>query len=806
MDEIQKKARYFLPFYRYPNFNEIFEELLSVESSSRQFLLRMEIKRLTSPCVRVMDFRKDGNATVFKYNNIVHYLLPSDIDEFKNLLPVYRNTYTIGLYEDLMQKHQERKKSKLDALGIKVNSDTNKIERYFIENMQFASYAHRRDERMFYSSPIKISFEDGRIMDAKTSDLSCSGIKILLPEAYEFTDREKIFITFTGLISSYPDDKETLTNVPYETLGVDNRDIRYWLKTRCLSNDKSFEKFIVNFQETNKYRYRVDIDYFAYTTNIKVIEYQYLPKVIGIPLVFSNSKQPELLYCLKSDLNHDELDYWRDEQGMDKIRSIFNSERLADILKKPIGQQYAYIYSFKHISQNHTFFITATLDELKETTLKSTFFSMSKGKDSFKIYKFEITPVKISKNDIENTLVDIDSSDPEKLTEILSKIGYIGILTNITDTIDKDIYNKYKANHHLNYLQQFTNDTDVAEPTPMEYLQYIIPRKEPRYEYQTSAIVNHRYFASIQAWTKDISTKGLQIELATPIPCFNGDTVGVSLPKFQELNKKIPLKNIQYQVVYINSAHTIMHLKLIENDIEFHSSEVIKFFTNLISANKKILKPASEITEMSEVSKALRSFILSNIFTNPIIFMRGKTNRLGFFAHSNNKTNKLFNIYKGKENHSNLFPLISNNILNTILDALPTLKMNGGNIKFNILIQRNYNDYGRLSYIPCLENSIEKITDRISFIKEGIENGYFGAFAIYVSAIQKPNITEIKNSLEYIRKSATHIYKNLEQNIWNIIGIGDVVEITESVLAKYNLEDTPKTEVPDEQFEAKGTE
>src|SRR5574344_292976 len=318
------------------------------------------------------------------------------------------------------------------------------------------------------------------------------------------------------------------------------------------------------------------------------------------------------------------LDYCRDERSDDKISSIFTNERMTELLSKPDGKQYTYIYSFKHTSQNHVFFLSATIEELRKTDLLKNFMQMAKGRSSFRVFKFEITKLNIDKLMIKNLISDTEAERADELKENLSEIGYLGVLTRIDTSYDK------------------------VKSVKLEYLQYITPRKEPRYIYKTSVSVYSDNIQPTVGWTRDISTKGLQIELSTPVRCYNGDVVLVSLPKFQELKKNISLQNIEYEIVYINSAHTILHLKLHGRE---NTHPVAKFLEDLIAANIRNMEVAQNSPHMSDRSKALRSITVSNLFSTPIIFMKGKTNRLGYIGESSNgnTVKKLMNIYKSQD-------------------------------------------------------------------------------------------------------------------------------------------------------------
>lgn len=788
MDEISKKAKQLVPYMQFQNFEEIFEEMTAGEKGNVAFLLRMELKRLNTPCIRIMDFRNDGDTEEFVFNNIRHFLQKEDIEDFKNLLELYGNVYTNGLQEEVTKNHNQRKKQKrLEALQNISGEHNTSSNRYDIEEIKFTNYAHRREERMFFSSPIAITYEDNSILIAKTSDLSCSGIKILLPHPIEFTGKHNIKITFTGLISSYPNAQEILTHVPYEVLGIETREGRAWLKTRCLHDNKDFERFILSFQESNKFRYRIDLDYFSTTLNNKAIQYQYIPKIPGIVILFSNDFDPKPIYALKSNYNHEDLNYWRDERSDDKIASIFNKNRINALLSKPENKQYTYIYAFKHTLQNHTYFISATLDELKAKGLLETFFKMSKGKSSFRVYKFNFKKIKLDAITIRDLIADTKENTVDGVSAQLEKIGYLGQLTRIDTEKDHTIYEQYTSSIPANALQEFTNDTENVESIKLEYLQYITPRKEHRYEYQTAATVSNDYIGLVQGWTRDISTTGLQIELSHGVECFNGDVILVTLPKFQSMKKKLPLTNIPYEVIYVNSAHTILHLKLRKT---VQSDTVSQFLDQLIKANSHILKQAENISQMSTMSKALRNLSVTHIFSTPIALIKGKNNRLGYYCKSSSPShiNVLSKVYRSSKGHSNLFPLFSNNVLKNILAELPGLKLLETKKQFNILVRRVIKNDSSIMYEPCIEEHFKTIQNIVDFVSSGLKNGYFGAFTVFISSSSSPDLTELDKDLQYLKRCAIHKFNAVEKTIWNILGYIDIVEITESIYAKYNFE------------------
>ncbi len=807
MDIIASKAIELIPCLRYPNFAEILEEAANdLAVGNAQFLLRMEIKRLCSKSVRIIDFRNDGDAQVFAYKGITHFLQKEDLEDFKKSIELYEGIYTVGTYEEVVRNHNERKRIKNEEPT--TISNLNVPSRYNIEKIKFTNFANRRDERIFYSSPIVITLPNGEILDAKTSDLSCGGVKVLLSSIYPFKKGELIKITFTGLISLIPNASETLSNIPYESMGTESKDTRMWLKTRCILKEATeFEDIIVQFITANKYRYRIDIDYKAYTLGIQAMEYQYIPKIGNIPLFFSKDDNPELMYALKSDFNHEILDYWRDERSDDKLRSIFSEKRLNSFINSidsETGIFSTIIYSFKHTANSKTYFLSATKEELQELGLTTTFLKMAKDRDSFRVFKFSISKLNLDNRAIGNLIAIVkDSENKEEITENLSNIGYIASLSRIDVSYDKGIYAQNVSNQSANALQVFTNQTDNCVPVKLEYLQYITPRTEQRFTFQTSISVSSDTFEAVMGWTRDISTRGLQVELSEPVKCYNGDVVYISIPKFSSMRKTLSFNNIPYDVIYINSAHTILHVRL---HINPYTNPLARFMDEFIKANPTLPEVNNIDEPLSDMSKVLRTITITNLFSAPVIFIKGFVNRLGYLCETTNTTevSPLFNIFKATErNQGNLYPIFSNGILtNKILEIIPKLKMINRSEQINVFIKREINALGEISYTPKLEDQFGDIIDLINFIKDGFGKGYFGAFAIRLTGANKPELKEIMDDLNYIRKCSPHKFNTLYNSIVNILGIAEISDITDSIFIKYHINVAQKPEITDKDIEA----
>ena len=134
-----------------------------------------------------------------------------------------------------------------------------------------------------------------------------------------------------------------------------------------------------------------------------------------------------------------------------------------------------------------------------------------------------------------------------------------------------------------------------------------------------------------------------------------------------------------------------------------------------------------------------------------------------------------------------------------ILGDIEKIKTSEIQKQYTIYVRREVSD-NRISYVPETEDSFMSLEEQRMFIERGLAGGYFGAFAVYVTANGRPDVTEIRAELDYIRRYAPHKFKALDSGIWNIMGIGDVIDITESVMVKLNIPVIPGQipDIPDE--------
>jgi hypothetical protein len=144
------------PLIMEPNFQDVFELLTVDESNSTRFLLKMELNRISSLCTRIIDLRDktEQHCEEVVIANHRHFLDKPAKEALLQALPLYRNKYTLGVYEHVIEAHKQRRLKLRDNVPVDVIDQENP---FLVPGVVLGSYFNRCEERMNYSIRIMVS-------------------------------------------------------------------------------------------------------------------------------------------------------------------------------------------------------------------------------------------------------------------------------------------------------------------------------------------------------------------------------------------------------------------------------------------------------------------------------------------------------------------------------------------------------------------------------------------------------------------------------------------------------------------------
>ena len=769
--------------YHEPDYSRLFEQLTEGETNSNRFLIKMEVNRLSAPTRRIIDFRQrgDNGAISYEYDGIHHHINPAEIKLLETLLVQHQGHYTLGIYEEVMAYHQCERSKPANERRVEV---LDPAAAFAVEPIQYASYFVRNEERMHYSSAIKMRIGE-RTIDAMTSDLSTSGIKVKTAKNSNIAVGSLVNVNFSSLRQEYGN--HLLRDFfAYKLMGIDEEEKFDYLRLMRIDENEELDVFITKLITQNKSKYKVNVRYQEENVVVKGYEQFFLPRMSGLPLYVSNDDAPVLSHLLLNENNRGVYDYWTNEESKSQLEACWQTSWMQAMLKAKKSIETT-IYSFYYTQNGRLYFYAADAGSLAKTGLKALFLSFACQRPNFRVFKFSLNP---SRFDEKKHLLEAESNQQPIGTATLAAlqdIRWVGLLQDITNENILTDYKAYsQAGSDFNQLHQYR--LPLAEHRAiLTQFKFVQLRKEARFSYKT-AIVASNTERSIKGWSNDFSTEGLQIELEAPLDVEIGQRIYLELPMLQKLSKKIALANLPYSVVGCNKAQTILHLQ-IAGDKESHIG--CKFFSLLISSNKDKLKSMPEPTQSPGVTAVLRNMYCQYLATMPLYIHKVNNSyqmdRIGISPNENSLL-PLFEFFGQPDAPYNLYPLLSDSSIKQVFDeALVELKS-------------NYRPWQQVLYINIasrdstvttrFEKDFADVHERRQFITHGLQKGAFFAIQVMLSRTGRPDMEYIEKELNYVSHYAMHRAQKLEDELWSVRGVVDLIDVSDELMYRLGLRRT----------------
>lgn len=765
-----------LPLYPQPDFEAQFETLTHNEPRSRSFLLKMELKRLWTTCIRVIDMRFQGYpCEEWSYQGVTHFLGHQDRQLFQLALKRYQNYYTLGVYEWFMQNRENTTPDKI--------AKAYQNARLRLPMLRMNQQAAGREERLHIVTEVNL-YPGGHepAVRARLSNLSERGLKLVLlePCAYEiggccdieFTELQKEFAS--GILQ-----RRWRYLIRDEEHGAGGTHLRLLVEQA----ESPLTYFLSQFIEQNRSRYRMSIDFLFSATEAKGFEQIYLPRVTGLPLFFSGGPEPQLLFVLKTENNGSILNDWKNAKNEDSLAHLFPAERLqhwfqsAATQRDPSAPFEVLLYTFTHTQQQQLFFYSATPEELQNKDLTWQFFNTGSKRASWRVYRCQFQ--KLTHRPQQGL-----PHCPEALEDQYHQIEYVGLLQQMphayseTDFIP-DVTTKQL---NVNALNCFLHARFPAATTTITALRYPALRAEPRYLLRTPVILDlpqEEGHLTIDGWTRDCSAHGLQIELDTFFPGEPGQAIKLSFPILSKTFTQKKLTALWYEVVQFNKTRTILHLKRIQTIQPLTGQD---FFQWLIDSQQQKLRQAREKQQYPQLVHQLRRLYVQSISCYALFIDRRYASQLGTLgASAPGSLDPL--LCTDDPRQADCITMLKGDILKLAV-IIPLLRSQRADLPITVELYIAHKT-DRVSNDIRLATSFGSFSERQSFVEHARAHGQFYSIQLEVSRTGRPDMEFLAEELNYMTKYARHKAKQLEESLWRVIGVCDITDTT--AVTEYRL-------------------
>jgi hypothetical protein len=795
------------PMINEPEFNQVLNQVAAAVPKQKRFLLKMELMRLARPCIRLIDLRGlvDGKCRVFEYQGKEHFLDDIAIETYERQVRIF-GEYTIGVYEAVTNtENNYRVMHKKEQKAARKKKNTPEVEKTKTENYQariikFGNFAQRGEERMNFSVNIEMFTSKNKSVQATTIDVSVKGLKVKVSTEHLFKPEERLSVQFRGLEKEYLLDKRQ--GVPYVISSVERTkdDQRINLKRQFDMPTPSFDRFFERFIRGNKRRYKVNLDNTFTAIQNKTYEQYYIPNFVSIP-VFIEKVEDQYIpkYALANDCNREEIQYWANELQDLKIGYLLTEARIKYGLSLAKGQQELFIFVFNHIKNDKVYFYSATHHELDaKPELKQLFLGFGAQKASWRIFKLQFTgmdpeqsyqPLSLS-NSINDKVKSQNQKPSPRLMSRLKNLSYIAVLTNVTDDISTEHYQKLKIKREqLAQLKLFGHPRNKSPAVVSVYrFKYFNQRRENRFLLRTSVSIKVDD-QIIEGHTEDISTQGLKIELDKFFHHVDKSKVILSFPQLQSVTSKFELSDLPYVVRNISKDGHVIHL---QNFVTETNNTARRFFEALIKSNRSKLRAYRSEEEVPGIGEALRNIYAQNVVNVAYFLRKDGVDYVPDAVATASTNSRLCNLlqFQAKADQFNLYPLFRNAKLSHdfIATTLAKVKPNDKPEMQELFIafdpSKEILGEAVNSYFS---DQFTKPEQRRQFIAQALRNGQFIAVKVFLARTGRPDFETMQSELNYVSVYAVHKAKSLEEQLWNVAAIGDLIDVTDEVLRRFEF-------------------
>ncbi|WP_432468351.1 PilZ domain-containing protein [Agarivorans sp. Z349TD_8] len=775
-----------LPLMGSKDFNQVFNRATQELSNNERFLLKMEMQRLSAPCQRLVDLRDkvDGECGEFTYQGKTHYLDEVAIKVFKQQLQLYQNQYTLGIFEKLQSTENNFKVMQQKNISPQ-QAAARKPKIVEARAIRLGHYIGRSEERMHLTAPIKMATLNGEQFDARSSNMSVSGLRVQVDPKRAYTLGEHYLVYFTGLEKEFAN-RVLSAGTEYRIVGIDQKDQKKWLRMTVIDPSEEFNHFFSTFLRSYRGRYRVDVDNITAAVITKGYEQYLMPRLSSVPLYFTGQTPPQLTYVLATPNNLELLSYWRDETNTSHLSQLFHHPRM--MRYQAINQGESLIYCFTHTTNNKLFFYSASSEELAEhPEIRALYFAFGCRKPSWKVFRFQWQKAQASDAQVSTPLPRKDSAiEQERVANALENLSVVGLLSDITGADNgSDYQQNYPLNDNPNKLALFNQTKQSITAFEQISYKYMQLRKENRYQYRSLVEVEHRGLIE-SGWVVDFSLGGMKIQVETPLDFNPDDHLNLALPQFQKLVKSFNLTQLNYQVVNCNTSHTIYNLKAVDTKGKVHQGR--GFFKQLIDHNLDKLPLVPEGRNISGLSDALRQLVCAPLFCRALYINKIPGNlEVGCVAYGTipQASDLLLNIDKHKQTadlsqflaHENLGSLISSRLKDHRPSDPPE--------RFELIVVLSKDGKKLLS--QRLSSGFKSSQQQREFIQLSLDRGQVHAFSLLLSRVGRPDTEYIQRELDYISNYAIHRAKQLEDELWSVAGLIELTDISAEIMQRFRL-------------------
>ena len=549
-----------IPLSYHHDIEGLLDSLLPDADESLRFQLQAEVRRLTSPSLRVLDLRSlfAEQCELIRHQGLEHYLPNALTRRFTVLLNDFNGNYTRGVYEAII--------SELAALR-KLPTQFNTLSWHLPALGQ-----QRKEERLRFVTPVLLHLEDHEPIQGNSLDISGSGLLVQLSATTPLPEQIKISLPE---LAKLPDlaclAEPTLYRVRPSASGP------HRLAMQRLSDDAQWQQALSTFIERNRPYYRLDADDLASTVKFQSWGQALLETSAMLSLFFD--KQGELKNLFTNRFSRQVLQHWQQDSPGDTLVTLLSPARVLQLSEQ--NENSSLLYSFCYQGGEQEVYFVAHHQQLIAQQSYAAFIEHGLKAGNLVCYHLTWHPIRYP-----DQLAEVLDNEGARQLEPLAWQMWLTPLP-ITPPVAP-------AHSSLKQLAPFIQPLRRQTITAIPVERQASKRKETRFKFRSALSISLGNKV-MTGHSEDISLRGIKVRLDSPVSLTTPCQVMVHLTELHQRSRQWQLKNLPYRVINQSEGGKVVHLRLIGRE-EQHGG--FRFLNALFEQNQDKLRarPQSQHT------------------------------------------------------------------------------------------------------------------------------------------------------------------------------------------------------------------
>lgn len=414
------------------------------------------------------------------------------------------------------------------------------------------------------------------------------------------------------------------------------------------------------------------------------------------------------------------------------------------------------------------------------------FLGFASTKPSWRIFKVTQDKIYHDKGYGRATLPGDEAKFSPLVEQQLSQFSHLLQLIDISNEDARGHYKAWQDSSNANALKTFGQQRLTTNQIKLVSMQFSERRQEARFAFKTLVNVTQDKLKATGI-TLDISSRGMQLTLDNPTDFSSNKPLLLSFPKLQTIAGKTQLDNLPYRLVRTRKNGVTLHLTAVMG----HTPHVgVEFLNKLIAHNKEKLEQLTENnSEANELADGLKNILMHDLHSVPYFVEKTTKSAQVACLGVGTRQDEISDIFAAGTSDTlqyNLAPLLKDGFFKRdILEPIRQMKPQQDMDFIEVFVQLIRQSRGKI-FLKCTPaTEVGEVDAQITFINQSKAVGRFLALRIYRGATEKPDMSYLRRELEYINIHANHKAKQLEEQLWRVIGVGELLDITQEVELRY---------------------